>query len=83
MDKETKTRRRQLLSGTAISPRPLTGNETVADLIDNAFLACHAGRLRDGARLCVDGDAGSVMVLDPAPGNIEEDSQCEAAGVPG
>jgi deoxyhypusine synthase len=51
MDNETKDRRQQLLSGTAISPRRLTGGETVADLIDNAFLAYNAGRLREGARL--------------------------------
>lgn len=51
MDNETKDRRQQLLSGTAISPRRVTGSETVADLIDNAFLAYNAGRLREGARL--------------------------------
>ena len=31
--------------------RPITGQETVADLIDNAFLAYNAGRLREGCQL--------------------------------
>ena len=34
-----------------IAPPPITGRETAADLIENAFLAYNAGRLREGARL--------------------------------
>ncbi len=45
MNKET------LLKGVAIDPRPITGTETVADLIDNAFFAYNAGRLREACRL--------------------------------
>jgi deoxyhypusine synthase len=41
----------QLLGGKPIAPRPLRGDETVADLIDNAFLAFNAGRLREGCEL--------------------------------
>ena len=39
------------LSGGSISPDPITGRETVADLVDNAFLAYNAGRLREACRL--------------------------------
>ena len=41
----------QFLGGQRIDPAPLTGQETVAQLIDNAFLAYNAGRLRDACRL--------------------------------
>jgi deoxyhypusine synthase len=41
----------QLLGGKPIAPQPLRGGETVADLIDNAFLAYNAGRLREGCEL--------------------------------
>ncbi len=43
--------RRRYLSGPRIDPRGVTGKETAADLIDNAFLAYNAGRLREGCRL--------------------------------
>lgn len=39
------------LSGSKISPSPITGRESLADLVDNAFLAYNAGRLRDACRL--------------------------------
>lgn len=39
------------LSGKPIGPPPIDGNERVADLIDGAFLAYNAARLRDGCRL--------------------------------
>ncbi|HXI21575.1 MAG TPA: deoxyhypusine synthase, partial [Gemmatimonadales bacterium] len=39
------------LRGRRIDPQPITGRETVADLIDDAFLAYNAGRLREGAVL--------------------------------
>jgi deoxyhypusine synthase len=51
MDKETKARKRNLLGGTVISPHRITGSETVAELIDDAFLAYNAGRLREATRL--------------------------------
>jgi deoxyhypusine synthase len=41
------------LRGQRIEPRPITGQETVADLVDNAFLAYNAGRLREGCQLFV------------------------------
>jgi len=39
------------LRGPRIDPRALTGRESVADLIENAFLAYNAGRLREACRL--------------------------------
>ncbi len=39
------------LRGAPIDPPPITGSERVADLIDGAFLAYNAGRLRDACRL--------------------------------
>ncbi|HEY6808741.1 MAG TPA: deoxyhypusine synthase [Gemmatimonadales bacterium] len=45
------TPRSNFLRGKRIDPRPITGKETVADLVDNAFLAYNAGRLHEGCRL--------------------------------
>jgi len=45
------TSRSNFLRGQRIDPRPITGQETVADLVDNAFLAYNAGRLHEGCRL--------------------------------
>ena len=39
------------LRGQRIEPTAITGQETVAELIDNAFLAYNAGRLREGCQL--------------------------------
>ena len=39
------------LRGKRIDPKPITGKETVADLLDDAFLAYNAGRLREGCLL--------------------------------
>ena len=39
------------LSGPRIDPPALTGGESAADLVDRAFLAYNAARLREGARL--------------------------------
>jgi deoxyhypusine synthase len=39
------------LRGKRIDPKPITGKETVADLMDDAFLAYNAGRLREGCQL--------------------------------
>jgi deoxyhypusine synthase len=39
------------LRGRRINPQAITGKETVADLLDNAFLAYNAGRLREGCQL--------------------------------
>ncbi len=41
------------LRGQRINPTAITGKETAADLIDNAFLAYNAGRLREGCQLFV------------------------------
>jgi deoxyhypusine synthase len=42
------------LRGRRIDPTPITGKENVADLMDNAFLAYNAGRLREGCQLFTD-----------------------------
>lgn len=47
MSKRTKG----LLAGPSINPAPISGKESAADLIENAFLAYNAGRLRDACRL--------------------------------
>jgi deoxyhypusine synthase len=39
------------LRGQRIDPRAITGRETVAELVENAFLAYNAGRLREGCQL--------------------------------
>jgi deoxyhypusine synthase len=39
------------LRGQRIDPQPITGRETAAELIENAFLAYNAGRLREGCQL--------------------------------
>ena len=39
------------LRGQRIDPKAITGKETAAELIDNAFLAYNAGRLREGCHL--------------------------------
>jgi deoxyhypusine synthase len=41
----------RFLAGEKIAPNPITGAETVADLIDNAFLAYNAARLREACQL--------------------------------
>ena len=42
------------LSGPPIRPRPITGAERVHELVDNAFLAYNAARLRDACRIFVE-----------------------------
>ncbi|MGH7590510.1 MAG: homospermidine biosynthesis protein [Gemmatimonadales bacterium] len=39
------------LRGQRIDPQAITGQETAADLIDSAFLAYNAGRLKEGCKL--------------------------------
>jgi deoxyhypusine synthase len=41
----------RFLSGAKIAPARVSGDMSVADLIDNAFLAYNAGRLQEGCRL--------------------------------
>ena len=45
------TTRKDFLRGQRIDPKPITGRETVPELVDNAFLAYNAGRLGEGCRL--------------------------------
>jgi deoxyhypusine synthase len=42
------------LRGPRIDPQGISGKETVAELVDNAFLAYNAGRLREACRLYSD-----------------------------
>ncbi len=43
--------RKDFLRGQRIDPKPITGRETVPELVDNAFLAYNAGRLAEACRL--------------------------------
>jgi deoxyhypusine synthase len=43
--------REEYLRGQRIDPHPITGRESVAELVDNAFLAYNAGRLSEACRL--------------------------------
>jgi deoxyhypusine synthase len=45
------TSRGDFLRGARIDPRAITGKETIAELVDNAFLAYNAGRLAEACRL--------------------------------
>jgi deoxyhypusine synthase len=48
------TSRTDFLRGARIDPQPITGKETIPDLVDNAFLAYNAGRLAEACRLFAD-----------------------------
>ena len=45
--------RQHFLGGNAIDPKPVTGSMTVAELVDSAFLAYNAARLREACQLFV------------------------------
>ncbi|HET9441135.1 MAG TPA: deoxyhypusine synthase [Longimicrobiales bacterium] len=45
------TKKSRFLAGAKIAPARVSGDMTVADLVDNAFLAYNAGRLQEGCRL--------------------------------
>jgi deoxyhypusine synthase len=47
----SKAQHSRFLAGQSISPSPITGRETVAELIDNAFLAYNAARLSEACLL--------------------------------
>jgi len=51
LKKKTCPNRDKYLSGQRILPRNLTGKEKLADLIDDAFLAYNAARLKEGCQL--------------------------------
>lgn len=46
--------KQRMLRGKTIDPAPLSGTERVVELIDNAFLAYNAGRLREACHLFVE-----------------------------
>src|SRR5262245_28596739 len=46
-----KAKKSGFLSGHSIAPQRIAANTSAADLIDSAFLAYNAGRLREGCRL--------------------------------
>ena len=46
--------RDKFMSGPRILPKNLTGTETLADVIDNTFLAYNSARLREGCQLFVE-----------------------------
>ena len=47
-------KRHSFLTGTPIDPKPVTGSMTVAELVDSAFLAYNAARLREACQLFVE-----------------------------
>jgi deoxyhypusine synthase len=47
-------KRHHYLGGAAIDPRPITGEMTVAELVEQSFLAYNAARLREGCQLFVE-----------------------------
>jgi deoxyhypusine synthase len=49
--KHTTHEKSKYLRGDRIDPKPIDGKETTADLIDNAFLAYNAARLREACQL--------------------------------
>ena len=49
--RHTSHERSKFLRGERIEPKPIDGTETTADLIDNAFLAYNAARLREACQL--------------------------------
>jgi deoxyhypusine synthase len=51
--------KQQFLRGKRILPKPITGKESLADLVDNTLLAYNGGRLQDACRLFVE------KMLDP------------------
>jgi len=54
MTDESQVNRSQFLRGARIDPSAITGSESAADLIDGAFHAYNAGRLREACRLLVE-----------------------------
>src|SRR4029453_9230096 len=46
--------KQNFLGGNAIDPTPVSGSMTVADLVDSAFLAYNAARLREACQLFVE-----------------------------
>ncbi len=46
--------RKHLLRGRAINPQPITPSTTVVELVENAFLAYNAARLREACQLFVE-----------------------------
>ncbi|KPK82177.1 MAG: deoxyhypusine synthase [Gemmatimonas sp. SM23_52] len=63
MPKQPEPGRSSYLSGPLIDPQPLDGSEGVADLIDRAFLAYNAGRLREACRLFVEKLLGPQVTI--------------------
>jgi len=51
------------LRGPRIDPKAITGRESVAELIDNAFLAYNAGRLAEACRLYTDRMLGPEVTV--------------------
>lgn len=54
LKKSDKKKKRALLSGPRILPQPVTGRESLANLLDKAFLAFNGRKLREACRLFAD-----------------------------
>ena len=55
--------KKRYLRGERILPPPLTGRETVVELMDRAFLAYNGGRLQQAGRLLVEKMLGANVVV--------------------
>ena len=64
----------QYLRGRRINPTGITGHESAADLIDNAFFAYNAGRLREGCLLF------TQRMLEPEVTVGHEPHRCDDTG---
>ena len=53
----------EYLRGPRIDPQPITGKETAAELVENAFLAYNAGRLAEGCRLFTERMLGADVTV--------------------
>lgn len=56
-------KRSKFLRGRRIDPRPITGNTTVADLVDDAFMAYNAARLREACLLFTEKMLGADVTV--------------------
>jgi len=63
LKKADKKKKRALLSGPRILPQPITGRESLATLLDKAFLAFNGRKLREACRLFADKMLGDDVTV--------------------
>ena len=55
--------KKQYMSGKRIMPKNITGKETLADLVDETFLAYNSARLKEGCQLFADKMLGADVTI--------------------